>query len=78
MKKWSEAIIEKSREIVAKNQYKRPKWSIGQAYRMSGLVEDLCEHGVGHPNKEWLKKHDPDGKLRFGVHGCDGCCGKDE
>jgi hypothetical protein len=35
-----------------------------------GLMERLCEHGVGHP--------DPD-EINLGlggraVHGCDGCC----
>jgi hypothetical protein len=37
-----------------------------------GIMERICEHGVGHP--------DPDDiKVRMGrdeacVHGCDGCC----
>lgn len=57
-------------------EYKKPDWAIDQIVRASGLVEDICEHGVGHPNIEWMKKHDPDGKLMMGVHGCDGCCSK--
>jgi hypothetical protein len=41
----------------------------------AGLVERICEHGVGHP--------DPDSaaymnalyqQISFGLHGCDGCC----
>jgi hypothetical protein len=34
-----------------------------------GIMERICEHGVGHP--------DPDQPLRSiedGTHGCDGCC----
>ena len=27
--------------------------------RSNGLIEAICDHGVGHHN---------------GVHGCDGCC----
>lgn len=57
-----------------KTKYKKPDWAVDQTVRATGLVEDICEHGVGHPNIEWLKEHDPDGKLGFSVHGCDGCC----
>ena len=45
--------------------YKKPKWAVKQMVRESGLVEDICKHGVGHPNKDWLKKHDPNGKYKF-------------
>lgn len=59
-----------------KNQkeYKMPSWAIQQTKRSSGLVEDICCHSIGHPNKEWLAEHDPDGKKGFALHGCDGCC----
>jgi len=53
-------------------KYKQPDWAVGQIERMSGLIEDECKHGVGHPNDEWLKAH-PD-KPEMGIHGCDGCC----
>lgn len=43
-----------------------------QITRETGLVEDVCEHGVGHPNLEYLKSH----KGANGIHGCDGCCSK--
>ena len=49
---------------------KQPEWAIGQIYRMSGLIEDECKHGVGHPNLESLKTMDE----FYGIHGCDGCC----
>jgi hypothetical protein len=46
-----------------------------QSWRIDrGIIERTCAHGVGHP--------DPD-EYRIingtddGVHGCDGCCGKD-
>ena len=57
-----------------KTQYKKPVWAVDQIIRASGLVEDICVHGVGHPNKEWLEGNDPDGKKSWAVHGCDGCC----
>jgi hypothetical protein len=57
-----------------KTKYKKPDWAVDQTIRLSGLVEDICVHGVGHPNLEWLKEHDPDDKLCLSVHGCDGCC----
>lgn len=59
-------------------EYPAPDWAVEQYIRASGLVEDICKHGVGHPNVHWLKKHDPDGKRCFGVHGCDGCCSPKE
>lgn len=33
-----------------------------------GIMERICEHGVGHP--------DPDDISVDKVHGCDGCCSK--
>lgn len=54
--------------------YPAASWAVRQVLRASGLVEDICKHGVGHPNRTWLRKHDPYGKKGFGVHGCDGCC----
>lgn len=52
----------------------KPKWAVGQTHRETGLLEDLCKHGIGHPNEEWLKTNDPNNKRRFAIHGCDGCC----
>ena len=57
-----------------KPRYRKPGWAVGQVTRLSGLLEDTCEHGVGHPNSDWLKAHP---KLRhLSIHGCDGCCSK--
>lgn len=42
--------------------------------RETGLIEHICEHGVGHPahgSVHWMKLNGSDG---FGSHGCDGCC----
>lgn len=58
-------------------RYKKPLWAVSQTIRESGLVEDVCDHGIGHPNAQWLAKHDPKGKKGFNVHGCDGCCGRE-
>jgi len=47
-----------------------------QVMRSTTLIEDICEHGVGHPNPDsaaflnWR-----DGTDTWFVHGCDGCCG---
>lgn len=57
-----------------KKMPKKAEWAKNQTVRASGLVEDVCEHGVGHPNKDWLKQYDPDGERGFGIHGCCGCC----
>lgn len=56
------------------NQYNKPSWAVKQLYRENGLLEDICKHGVGHPNKQWLET-DPviEGQ---GIHGCDGYCNK--
>lgn len=54
-------------------KFKKPYWAIQQITRETGLVEDVCEHGIGHPNQIWLKKF---GRECDGIHGCDGCCCK--
>lgn len=55
--------------------YEAPEWSIQQIRRASGLIEDICDCGVGHPNKAFLDTV-KDAKRREGlsVHGCCGCC----
>ena len=58
--------------------YPRPPWAVKQIVRASGLVEDICEHNLGHPNREYIERHDPDGELGLGIHGCDGCCFDEE
>jgi len=45
--------------------------------RETGLVENICEHGIGHPAYgsalyQDAIRGDEDGA--WGVHGCDGCC----
>lgn len=56
--------------------YPKPEWAVKQIVRSSGLVEDICECGTGHPNLEYLKRWDPDGRLCMGIHGCceNSCC----
>lgn len=41
--------------------------------RENGLIEIICEHGVGHPSRLLTPL-----KFYYDVHGCDGCCGSDE
>ena len=56
--------------------YPIPIWATHQIIRASGLIEDVCIHGLGHPNKDFLRLYDPDGSKGYGIHGCDGCCQK--
>jgi hypothetical protein len=46
--------------------------------RASGLVERICEHGVGHPDPDSVEYFAglllPDEGRWWTVHGCDGCC----
>lgn len=53
-------------------KWKKPAWAINQIIRETGLVEDICKCGVGHPNREFLSKN----KGYSGIHGCCGCCSK--
>jgi len=40
--------------------------------RASGIIERVCEHGVGHPIDHL---DGPEALPRsWGIHGCDGCC----
>lgn len=36
-----------------------------------GIMERICQHGVGHPDPDDYKIRL---KIDDGVHGCDGCC----
>lgn len=58
--------------------YPKPDWAVEQIVRASGLVEDICECGCGHPNLEYSRRWDPDGSLCLGIHGCceNSCCSK--
>lgn len=56
-----------------RNRFPTPDWA-RPLIRETGLLEDVCIHGVGHPNQAWLDEHDPTGEKCFGIHGCDGCC----
>ena len=59
-----------------KRLFSKPSWAVKQIVRRDafayGLLEDLCKHGVGHPNAEWLRGKEN----HWSVHGCDGCCGE--
>lgn len=58
-------------------KYKMPDWAVDQIVRADGRVEDICEHGVGHPNLEYLMSIDDSNKRYYAsIHGCDGCCWK--
>ncbi len=46
--------------------------------RAVGLIEHLCEHGVGHPDEAGVKELAKNGMKGFGIHGCDGCCKRDD
>lgn len=58
-------------------KYTKPKWAVRQIKR-DGMIEDICKHGIGHPNEVWLKEmidlHGEEDGGCMGVHGCDCCC----
>ncbi len=61
--------------LTKKTRYKKPKWAVEQIRRADGRIEDVCEHGVGHPNADYLKELKEAGKLTWqGIHGCCSCC----
>lgn len=42
--------------------------------RETGLIENVCKCGVGHPaigSVHWMKLN---GREKMGIHGCCGCC----
>lgn len=39
-----------------------------------GLMERICEHGIGHPDPDDRLIRGPEPSKWAGVHGCDGCC----
>ena len=41
-----------------------------------GLVERICEHGIGHDDPDSVAYFHSIGETWAGVHGCDGCCSK--
>lgn len=40
----------------------------------NGLMERICNHGIGHPDPDGLHYWRDRGMEYMGVHGCDGCC----
>ena len=48
--------------------------------RGSTLIEDQCEHGIGHPDPDsaaylnWRDGYDDKSAGSWFTHGCDGCC----
>lgn len=47
--------------------------------RETGLMEFKCIHGVGHPalsSIEYMNR--VTGGDTWGIHGCDGCCSRDD
>jgi len=71
----------KSKDNTANNidqtRYPMPDWAVRQVIRTSGLVENVCKHGVGHPHPASVKEFEDRGIMSMGVHGCDGCCCND-
>lgn len=40
----------------------------------TGVLERICEHGVGHPDHDSALYNEETGNRHLNVHGCDGCC----
>lgn len=49
-----------------------------KVFRASGLTERVCEHGVGHPDPDSLQHFERLGVESMGIHGCCGCCHKED
>jgi hypothetical protein len=62
----------------AKNAEDTKKPWVKTIRRESGLIEHICEHGVGHPAYASVHWMEINGHHKMGVHGCDGCCTKPE
>lgn len=58
--------------------YPKPEWAVGQVVRASGLVENICCHGVGHPHPASVAEFEKMGIMSMGYHGCDLCCCDEE
>lgn len=39
-----------------------------------GILERICDHGIGHPDKDSADYLDSIGQGMRNIHGCDGCC----
>ena len=59
---------------VDQSKYPIPNWAVKQIVRSSGLVENVCCHGCGHPHPASVAEFEKVGIMSMGVHGCDGCC----
>lgn len=59
------------KEKIWLREWPQPEWAVGQVIRQSGIVENICEHGVGHPHRDWLRQVGNSGDER---HLCDSCC----
>lgn len=67
----------KGRNCAVHNPSNHPLKDAPLNYRADrGIMERICEHGIGHDDPDDLNYRelvgDPDAS---GVHGCDGCCG---
>ncbi|MAF24395.1 hypothetical protein CL634_02250 [bacterium] len=77
-----EAFLEAEKSDTAtkidQEMFPKPEWAVSQLTRSTGLVEDVCEHGIGHPNRDWIvrRKFSRPKESYWGTHGCDGCCSK--
>lgn len=38
------------------------------------MPERICEHGIGHPDRDSVAWYSQQGVHGMGVHGCDNCC----
>lgn len=39
-----------------------------------GVMERICEHGIGHPDPDGAAYNERAGRGYLNVHGCCGCC----
>lgn len=58
--------------------YRDPRVEMATMGLHPGLMERVCEHGVGHPDPDHMRWyascHTKEETRDEGIHGCDGCC----
>lgn len=68
----------KGRTCIIHNPSKHNMRNWRMHLRETGLVERICDHGIGHPDPdsaEFFNQFGPEGSRgTWGIHGCDGCC----
>lgn len=75
--RFSEALEAPPEPLDSQRVFPMPSWASSQNRRVSGLVENVCAHGVAHPSKESVLLLESKGLRGFHIHECPcKCCEK--